>query len=116
RKDRGSLVSPAFRRSSDAGALLQEMSAEGNNPIIRAQSEDHSGFAGQTRKLDGPKVYGRRTAVEDPNAGRSAVIEHSSQRHLDFRLSLLACKPNGDRRSKRCRRGLTVEPIVGLIR
>src|SRR6266566_3953536 len=91
------------------------MSAERNNPIIRTQSGDHGGFAGQACELDGPKVYGRGSAVEDPNAGRASVIEHSSERHLDFRLSLLARKPNGDRRSKRRRRGLTIEHVAGLV-
>ena len=56
------------------------MSAERNNPIIKTQSGDHGGFAGQACELDGPKVYGRGSAVEDPNAGRASVIEHSSER------------------------------------
>ena len=91
------------------------MSAERNNRIAGAQSGDHSGFAGHTNKLDGPKVYGRGGAVQDPNAGLLAVIEHGSQRHLDFRLARLACKPNGYRRAKRCCRRLAVEHIAGLI-
>src|SRR5437773_10322333 len=91
------------------------MSAERNNPIIRTQSGDHGGFAGHACELDGPKVYGRGSAVEDPDAGLSAVIEYGSKRHLDFRLSLLACQPNGDCRTKRCRRSLTVEHIAGLV-
>ena len=60
-------------------------------------------------------MYGRSGAVEDPNAGLTAVIEHGSQRHLDFGLTYLARQPNSYRRAKRCCRGLTVEHIAGLI-
>src|SRR5688500_4575137 len=106
---------PVFGRSPDASALLQEMSAERHNRIAGVQSGDHSGFAGYMNKLDGLKLYGRGCAVQDPNAGLLTVIEHGSQRHLDFRLACLPCKPNGYRRAKRCCRGLTVEHITGLI-
>src|SRR5438034_6872785 len=91
------------------------MSAERNNRITKAQSGDHGGFTAHSNKLDWPKAYGRGGAVQDPNAGLPAVIEHGSQRHLDFRLTRLACQPNGYRRAKGCCRGLTVEHIARLV-
>src|SRR5262245_26029813 len=91
------------------------MSAERNNRIAGAQSEDHGGFAAHPNELDGPKSYGRGGAVHDPDAGLLAVIEHGSQRYLDFLLTRLACQPNGYRRSKRCCRSFTVEHIAGLV-
>jgi hypothetical protein len=91
------------------------MSAERNNRIAGVQSRDHGGFAGHPNELDGPKMYGRGGAVQSPNAGLLAVIEHGCQRHLDFRLACLTCNTNGYRRAKRYRGGLTVEHIAGLI-
>src|SRR6266536_643714 len=91
------------------------MNAEGNDRLARAQSGDHGRFAAHPNKLDGPKAYSRGGAVEDPNAGLPAVIEDGSQRYLDFRLTRLACKPNGYRRAKRYRRGFAFEHIAGLI-
>src|SRR5213596_711905 len=91
------------------------MSAERNNRITKAQSGDHGGFAAHSNKLDGPKAYGRGGAVQNPNAGLPAVIEHGSQRHLDFRRTRQAWQPKGYRRAKRCCRGFTVEQITGLI-
>src|SRR6266545_5317341 len=91
------------------------MSAERNNRITRAQPGDHSALAAHSSKLDGPEVYGRSGAVQDPDAGLSAVIEHGCQRHLDFSLGGLARQPNGYRRPKRCCRSFTVEHVTGLI-
>jgi hypothetical protein len=58
------------------------MSAERNDRIARTESGDHGGFAGHTHKLDGPKVYGRGGAVQDPDPGPLAVIEHGSEWHF----------------------------------
>src|SRR5437764_15440324 len=91
------------------------MSAKRNNRITRAQSGDHGALAAHSNKLDGSEVYGRGGAVQDPDAGLPAVIEHGSQRHLDFPLARLAWQPNGYRRAKRCCRSFTVEQITGLI-
>ena len=91
------------------------MSAEGNNLITKAQSRDHDSFAAHPNKFDGPKVYGRGGAIQDPNAGLAAIVEHGSQGHLDFRLSRLAWKPNRYRRAKRRRGGFTIEHITPLI-
>lgn len=60
-------------------------------------------------------MYGRGGAIQHPNAGLPAIIEHGSQWHLNLRLLHLACKPNGYRRAKRCRGSLAVEHIAGLI-
>jgi hypothetical protein len=53
------------------------MSAERNDRITRTQSGDHCDFTAHPNKLDVPKVYGRGGAVQDPNAGLPAVIEHA---------------------------------------
>ena len=72
---------------------MQEMSAERDDGIIRAQSRDHGGFAGHVKELDGPEVYRRRGAVKGPDAGLPAVVEYRSQRHLKLRPVALARKP-----------------------
>jgi hypothetical protein len=58
RKDLDFSVAPTFSGGPDAGALLQEMSAERNNRITRAQSRDHGGLVGHPNKPDRLKAYG----------------------------------------------------------
>ncbi len=91
------------------------MSAERDHRLPHLDAGNHRGFAGHTDKLDEPEVYSRRGAVEDPNASLPSIIEHGSERYLDFPLTRLICKSNGHCRPKRCRYDLTVEDITGLI-
>ena len=87
------------------------MSAERDDWITSAQSRDHRTFAGHSNHLDRPKVYGRSGAIQDPHASLAAVIEQSSQWHLDFRLTGLSVMLTADGTERRL--ALPAESQVG---